>query len=151
MKKSFKEILEQIKTLCDSVAQFAYNDLNIPTDEQYVTNQQLYQNWSKSRPDCKESYTIEYEEWLSKKPQPDPFEALRKRYLESINLYFEEVDSYGGEGQGDTWYVVYHFPNHDVYIRVDGYYQSYDGTEFYDGWGCCKEVKPVQKTITVYE
>lgn len=60
-----------------------------------------------------------------------------------------EVDQYGGEGQGSTWYSVKHFVDHDVYIRTDGYYQSYEGTEFYDGYG--KEVRPQQKTITVFE
>lgn len=62
---------------------------------------------------------------------------------------WEEVDSYGGEGQGDTWYSVKYFPKHDVYIRTDGWYSSYVGVEFYDGYG--KEVKPVEKTITVYQ
>jgi hypothetical protein len=62
-----------------------------------------------------------------------------------------EVAQYGGEGQGDTWYSVKHLPDHDMYIRVDGYYSSQDGTEFYDGWNSCSEVKQKQKTITVYE
>lgn len=62
----------------------------------------------------------------------------------------EEVDQYGGEGQGETWYSVKHFKDHDVYIKVSGYYASYDGVSF-DGWEDCIEVKPQQKTITVYE
>lgn len=63
----------------------------------------------------------------------------------------KEVDSYGGEGKGEEWYVVMHFVDHDVYIRVDGYYSSYEGVDFYDGWSNCSEVRPQQKTITVYE
>jgi hypothetical protein len=63
----------------------------------------------------------------------------------------EEVDKYGGEGKGETWYSVKHFVDHNVYIRVDGYYTSYEGTSFYDEWDCCRNVKPEQKTITVYE
>ena len=63
----------------------------------------------------------------------------------------EEVDQYGGEDQGSNWYSVKHFKDHDVYIRVDGYYSSYDGTDFYEGWGSCSNVRPQQKTITVYE
>lgn len=55
----------------------------------------------------------------------------------------------GGEGQGDTWYAVNYFADHDVYLRTDGYYTSYNGTEFYDGFG--SEVRPKEKTITVYE
>jgi|SRR6188508_2008856 len=61
------------------------------------------------------------------------------------------VDRYGGEGQGETWYNVRYFPQHNVYIKVDGFYTSYSGTDFDDGWECCSEVKPQIKTITVYE
>lgn len=58
----------------------------------------------------------------------------------------EYVDSYGGEGQGDERWVVIRFG--DRYFRKDGYYASYDGTT----WdGDFREVKPTQKTITVYE
>lgn len=59
-----------------------------------------------------------------------------------------EVYQYGGEGEGDHWESVKHFTDHDVYIRTTGYYQSYCGTDFYDGYGT--EVKPQQKTVTVY-
>ena len=61
----------------------------------------------------------------------------------------EEVDSYGGEGQGGTYFTVVYFIDHDVYVKLDGYYTSYDGvdTNDYD----YTEVKPQEKTITVYE
>lgn len=61
-----------------------------------------------------------------------------------------EADS-GGEDEGSDWQRVFHFVDHDVYIKVTGYYQSYNGTEFYNGWGCLSEVRPTQRTITVYE
>lgn len=61
---------------------------------------------------------------------------------------WEEVKHYGGEGQGDTWYSVKYFKDHDVYIRTDGFYSSYNGTDFDEGFG--REVKPAEKTITVY-
>lgn len=63
----------------------------------------------------------------------------------------EEIDQYGGEGEGDHWHSVKHFKEHDIYIKVTGYYQSYNGTEFYGGWGSCSQVFPKQKTIIVYE
>lgn len=62
---------------------------------------------------------------------------------------WKEVSQYGGEGQGEDWYSVKHFEDHDVYIKTDGYYSSYNGTDFDNGYG--EEVRPVQKTITVYE
>jgi len=61
----------------------------------------------------------------------------------------EEMEQVGGEGQGDLWYVVYHFVDHGVYIKTRGSYSSYNGTDFYEGWG--SEVKPTLKTITVFE
>jgi hypothetical protein len=59
-----------------------------------------------------------------------------------------QVEQKGGEGQGDEWYSITYFPAHDVYIRTDGFYTSYHGTDF-DDFG--KEVRPQEKVITVYE
>ena len=68
--------------------------------------------------------------------------------LENIGEW-EEIEQYGGEGQGETWYSIKFFKDHDVYIRTDGFYSSYNGTDFEEGFG--EEVKPKLKTITVYE
>lgn len=74
----------------------------------------------------------------------------RRWVLNDLGLgEIEEVDKYGGEGQGDAWWRVKYFRDHDVYIKVWGSYSSYNGTEFYDGYG--EEVRPQEKTITVYE
>ena len=59
------------------------------------------------------------------------------------------VNRRGGEGKGEDWNVVKQFVDHDVYISLDGYYTSYDGTDF-DGFEL-EEVFPKEKTITVYE
>lgn len=61
----------------------------------------------------------------------------------------EVVDRYGGEGQGERWWRTRYFVDHDVYIKTIGYYSSYNGTDFDYGYG--EEVRPVQKTITVFE
>jgi hypothetical protein len=63
----------------------------------------------------------------------------------------KEVDRTGGEDEGSHWTRTYHFTDHDVYLKVTGYYQSHYGTDFDNGWDCVKEVKPKEKTITVYE
>lgn len=60
-----------------------------------------------------------------------------------------EVLKEGGEGKGESWSVVRHFVDHNVYIRLDGFYTSYDGTDF--GEDELVEVFPKEKTITVYE
>lgn len=59
-----------------------------------------------------------------------------------------EVDSYGGEGKGESYWFVIHFPKDDVYIRLDGYYASHEGVT----WDCPPRIVSVkQKTISVYE
>ncbi len=66
----------------------------------------------------------------------------------ALRYYFLDFPN-SREGQGDTCYTVKHFVDHDVYIRTDGFYSSYNGTDFDYGFG--KEVKPKEKVITVYE
>ena len=61
-----------------------------------------------------------------------------------------EVQQHGGEDQGSEWWSVKFFPDHDVYIKVSGYYSSYNGTDF-DGWEDCHQVRPREKVIIVYE
>lgn len=60
------------------------------------------------------------------------------------------VDDYGGEGQGDDYWVVFSVTGHDVtrHFRMEGWYQSYAGGEFD---GDLKEVTPKEKVVTVWE
>lgn len=64
--------------------------------------------------------------------------------------YVKLVDEYGGEGQGDEYWVVFSVSDGGVtrLFRMDGYYASYYGSEFD---GDLKEVQARQKTVTVYE
>jgi hypothetical protein len=61
----------------------------------------------------------------------------------------EEVHQEGGEDQGSHWESVKYFKEHDIYIKVTGWYSSYHGTDF-NGWSDCEEVRPQEKVITVY-
>jgi len=71
-------------------------------------------------------------------------------YRDELDLgLIEDVDSYGGESQGERWWVTRYFVDHDVYIKTRGFYSSYNGVDF--DYGICEIVKPVQKTITVFE
>lgn len=63
----------------------------------------------------------------------------------------KEVKQKGGEDQGSEWYSIKHIPEQNIYIKVEGYYTSHHGTDFYDGWDCCKQVNPKEKTIIIYE
>lgn len=79
-------------------------------------------------------------------------EIYQNKFTEYLSQYdigsWEEVDSQGGgEGGGEHFHSVIFFKDHNVYLRADGTYYSYDGIngadEFY-------EVEPQEKTITIY-
>lgn len=93
----------------------------------------------------------EWKEGLEKyKEMPSKWNVKKKWVLDQLGLgEVVEVDQYGGEGQGDDWWSVKHFVDHDVYIKIEGSYASYNGTEFYSGYGY--EVKPQEKVVTVFE
>jgi len=81
---------------------------------------------------------------------PNKWDYVRDLITSKIGLgKVIEVEQVGGEDEGSTWYSIKHFVDHDVYIRTDGYYQSYNGTDFHDGHG--HVVTPQQRTITVFE
>lgn len=60
------------------------------------------------------------------------------------------IESFGGEGQGDQYWMVFKITDGDVSrtFKRDGWYASYDGGYLE---GPTTEVKAVQKTITVWE
>lgn len=60
----------------------------------------------------------------------------------------EEVDCYGGEDCGTEWYTVWYFKDHDVYIKVDAEYYSYEGVDF-DG-AVVSQVFPTKVTRIEY-
>ena len=98
---------------------------------------------------------MNYQEILEKLKENFSLNAFaREDYrnpIEGIGVC-KEIRQHGGEGQGEEWYTVKYFPEHDVYVRVDGCYYSNMGVEFYGGWDeCVSEVRPKEKTITVYE
>lgn len=52
-----------------------------------------------------------------------------------LNIEYTYEDSYGGEGEGETYWSVYKFTKgiESVYVEFNGSYQSYDGSTF-DEW-----------------
>lgn len=64
--------------------------------------------------------------------------------------YFKvrRVDSYGGEGGGEEYWMVLEVEFSDVIktFELSGYYASYDGGYYNE----IKEVKPMDKVITVW-
>lgn len=91
-------------------------------------------------------------------------ELIKKHYGEDVSEFafaddgsipgvgkFKEIAQEGGEGEGEAWFSVKHFPEQNTYVRIDGSYASYDGTSFDDWESAVKQVTPKEKTITVYE
>lgn len=124
-KLTAEEILKKIEEFGVSEHDFAYDDADFYEDEYEVR---------------------EGGEWITLSP-----EEMEERYeqLKEELGGWEQVEQQGGEGQGDEWFSVKYFPAHDVYIRTDGWYTSYHGTDFENGYGY--EVRPKEKVITVYE
>ena len=67
------------------------------------------------------------------------------------NIGFELIESVGGdtEEDGSTYFKVYHFSDGvtECWIKFDGWYSSYDGSELRSYF----PVKPEVKQITVFE
>lgn len=65
-------------------------------------------------------------------------------------LTAKTVAEYGGEGQGDDYWLVISLADETAtrYFRMDGWYASYSGGELD---GDPYEVRPQEKVITVYE
>lgn len=124
-KLTFSELMTEIEATFGSVSEFAHNGFH------YITVPK----------DFMPELDSDYE---SRKQRRE--EYLKTTKFGTVNV----ADQQGGEGEGEEWYIVYHFVDHDVYIRVDGWYQSYYGTEF-DGWDSCSEVRPQQRMVTFYE
>ena len=148
----YPEIIEKLKEIFpNGVEDFAYEEIPFPSEysEEALAAQADKDKFYKTI-ESKTNTT----EWASLYKQyldmPSKYYVAKKEWKEANQLSWEEVDQYGGEGQGDDWWSVKYFPEHDVYIKVSGFYASYDGTSF-NGWDDCSEVRPIQKTITVYE
>lgn len=77
------------------------------------------------------------------------YEADKKKDYTFDGLTSKLVAEYGGEGQGDEYWVVISVSDGKTtrYFRKDGHYASYYGGEL-DGYTA--EVQPKEKVITVY-
>lgn len=71
-------------------------------------------------------------------------------YRESVGLgTIAVVNSVGDkEGGGEYSEIVYNFVDYGVYLKITGFYSSYNGTDWNDDW---TEVFPQEKMTTVYE
>ena len=159
-----EEILERVEQVFgNNVEAFAYCDYteaDVNEIEGFEYDEEKAEAVGKVKNDhweaIKDNLPNDYKERMAH-PDMKAHKALPSKHQEKENQLLNflglgkvvEVKQYGGEEQGSTWYSIKHFVDHDVYIRTDGYYQSYHGTDFHDGIG--RVVTPQQKTITVFE
>jgi hypothetical protein len=63
-------------------------------------------------------------------------------------ITFKHEDNFGGEGMGDTYWSVYSFTDKTdkVYVKFNGWYQSYNGSEFSEFFF----VEPKEVKVTKY-
>jgi len=68
--------------------------------------------------------------------------------LDKAGIEHVEQQQHGGEGEGDDYYVVTSFTkdSETVYVKFQGWYQSYNGSE-YTEWFF---VEPKEVTVTQY-
>lgn len=52
------------------------------------------------------------------------------------------------EGGGEYSMKVFHFEDFNLFVKITGFYSSYNGFDWNDDW---KQVFPKEKQITVYE
>jgi hypothetical protein len=149
-KLTFEQIIEKLKTIFDKVDDFAYEEIPISKSFSKKALEAENKRDEYVKLHRKDGW-YQSPEYIEYSKMPSKYDISQEEYLKENNIpVWEEVEQYGGEGQGDTWYSVKYFPDHDVYIRVDGFYSSYNGTDF-NGWSDCTEVRPQEKTITVYQ
>jgi len=60
----------------------------------------------------------------------DTNEFLKKE--NELNIKHEHMDSFGGEGEGEMYWVVYKFTKETevVYVKFSGSYYSYSGSDY---------------------
>lgn len=90
----------------------------------------------------------EYQEEM--KSYRDELRKEKNRVISSLGIEYEHLDQDGG-GEGGAEYCYGVFSLNGKIYRADYSYYSYNGYEYDYIMGSLREVKPVQKTITVYE
>ena len=156
----YQEIFNILKNNFD-VSDFATEDIEAPDNFEYSNetqcildiHNQCYEAYVNHpgynrREKQDEEFNILKEAWIK---CISPYDLMHKEYYNSLGIGpFKVIDKYGGEGKGDEWWKVFYFEDHDVYMKITGWHTSHHGVDF-DGWEEASEVRPIEKTITVYE
>lgn len=96
------------------------------------------------------SYDLFHGEFkMEKSSRDDEKRTAFRAKLVDLGLQMNLEARYGGEGEGDDYWSVYSVTNGEdtVYMRFQGWYASYHGSEFTEWFF----VEPKEKTIVVFE
>lgn len=158
MKLTAQQILKIIEENY-SESSFAHNEwtdtdnVEVPSEVGKKEQKERDDFWKSIEEEMKPLYYAErlnHPKFQQYQSMPSGYEIKSKWILDYLGLgEVEEVAQYGGEDQGSTWYSVKYFKDHDVYIRIDGHYTSYNGADFYEGYG--REVVPTERVVTFFE
>ncbi len=79
----------------------------------------------------------------------EKYKNITGESLKSNNIEVEFITNFGGEGEGRDYYSVYKFTkdSETIYVKFQGYYQSYDGSEYERFYF----VEPKETTVIVFE
>lgn len=157
MKK--EELIEKLKEAFENPNDLANMEPNIPDDFEFseevekakLKKNQLYNElinhpyYKNSKlVDQKDSYNIIYNKYRdtpSEKTQKD------KEYFEFIGI--GEIEIMEDIRNSDEVYCVIYFPKHNIYLQLDGEYNSYESVSEWEDWDFT-EVFPQKKEIIIY-
>ena len=97
--------------------------------------------------DCWDEYEVDEE---GNEVNVDEYEEKRLKIIENLKMLgeIENVD-YGEQIDGQLYEKVFHFKNHNIFIKLDDlYYSSYGGT-YWDEVSF-KQVEPYKRTKVVF-
>ena len=102
--------------------------------------------------------TKEFKKLIVDVDKKEEFKSFIENYYENNEIVIgdfvlKHFNCEGGEGQGDTMKVLFKLikdGNEDLF-QVNGYYDSYNGTEFYNPLGSVFRIKPIQVMRTEYQ
>lgn len=57
------------------------------------------------------------------------YDDFDKEELEKELGSFERIEEHGGEGEGQNYYTIDYFKEHNVYVKLQASYYSYHGVE----------------------
>jgi len=150
---TYTEIIEKLKTIFEDVEEFAFfqkDQYPLHKCPEALEAQRHRQDFMKLH--CPDWIWDSEKNKQDFKNLPNEYDIFDSLYRKQIDLSWEDVDDNDDDAFREDWYSVKYFPEHDIYIKVTGYFKSWsDEVEFEEGWDCCEDVKPVQKTITIYE